>query len=110
MRYVTSHELDHFRHVNDFQAGCQSCALLSVVVVDNADDPIAGCALARVFVDRRCAQRSAASRNAKTLIPNIPADIVQDLYLKELKAFKPTPTVRLPMNQYTVYLTFVVAD
>lgn len=28
------------------------------------------------------------------LIPTIPADFVQDLYLREIKAYKPAPTVR----------------
>jgi hypothetical protein len=27
------------------------------------------------------------------LIPNTPADLVQDIYLREIKAYKPTPTV-----------------
>lgn len=31
----------------------------------------------------------------KKLIPNSPADLVQDLYLKEIKAYKPAPVVRL---------------
>lgn len=29
------------------------------------------------------------------LIPNTPADIVQDLYLREIKAYKPTPAVSI---------------
>lgn len=29
----------------------------------------------------------------RRLIPNTPADIVQDLYLREIKAYKPAPAV-----------------
>ncbi len=50
----------------------------------------------RLFVDcrfpQRCIRRQYSAR--MFLIPNTPVDLVQDLYLKELKGYKPAPVVR----------------
>lgn len=72
-----------------------------------ADRIPTGRALARLLVDRRCAQRCAAPLLPAVLIPNTPADVVQELYLKELKAFKPTPAVRPHLVLGFTRITFV---